>query len=73
MLSCKELKEARRKLQDSLGVIRLSLSLLLHTTTGIRKTLDFLEETRIVTRKWHLERKKEVREVGGEEPDELVA
>ena len=73
LLSCKELKEARRKLQDSLGASRLNLRLLLHTTTGIEKTLNFLKETRVVTRKWHLERKEEVREVGEKELDELVA
>ena len=49
--------------------LRLSLKLLMHTKIGIGKTLSFLKETRLCTRKWHLEREqeevKEVRIVGG--------
>ena len=39
----------------------------MHTKIGIGKTLSFLKETRLCTRKWHLERgqeeAEEVREV----------
>ena len=42
---------------------------LMHTKTGIETTLDFLKETRIATRKWHLERRLE--ELGDEPGDEL--
>ena len=39
---------------------RLSLPLLLHTKIGIKKTLVFLKAIGIATRKWHLERSREV-------------
>jgi hypothetical protein len=32
---------------------------LLHTKLGIEKTLKFLRETRIGTRRWHVERQTE--------------
>ena len=56
-----------------MGGNRLSLKLLLHTKSGIEKTLRFLKETGIVTRKWHLERRQdeeEDEEGEGEEDDE---
>ena len=56
LLSCPILLTARTKLQEELRGTRLSLQVLLHTKLGIEKTLAFLRETRIVTRKWHLER-----------------
>lgn len=70
LLSCKqtEIAQARTKLQDKMQGLRLSLKLLMHTKTGIEKTLSFLKETRLCTRKWHLERRQEeageAREVG---------
>ena len=68
LLSCIELKEARNKLKKEMKGIRLSLSTLLHTRLGIEKTLGFLRETRIATRRWHLERRTEEEEgsEGGE-------
>ena len=39
--------------------MKLSLTTMLHTKTGIETTLEFLKETRIATRKWHLERRLE--------------
>ena len=38
----------------------------MHTKIGIEKTLGFLKETRLCTRKWHLERgqEDEANEVG---------
>ena len=51
-------------------VTRLNLNLLLHTKTGIEKTLDFLKETGIATRKWHLQR-KEQEEIERREVEEL--
>ena len=62
LLSCRKLQVARAKLLDELNCTRLSLRVLLHTKTGIEKTLAFLRETRIVTRKWHLERTREEEE-----------
>ena len=58
LLSCKEagVAKARAKLRDEIKGARLSLPLLLHTKIGIEKTLEFLQQTRICTRKWHLER-----------------
>ena len=49
--------------------LRPSLKLLMHTKIGIEKILGFLKETRLCTRKWHLERGQEdeankVEEVG---------
>ena len=46
--------------------LRLSLKLLMHTKIGIRKTLSFLKETRLCTRKWHLERRQEEAGEAGE-------
>ena len=36
----------------------------MHTKIRIKKTLSFLKETRLCTRKWHLERKQEEEETG---------
>ena len=72
LLSCKELRIARKKLQEELLGTRLGLPVLLHTKTGIEKTLGFLKETSIATRKRHLARQEEEQEeVDGE--DELAA
>ena len=38
---------------------RLSLPLLMYTKIGIEKTLNFLKNTGLCTRKWHLERSVE--------------
>ena len=54
LLSCKRNSEARKKLVEEMGTHRLTLPLLLHSKQGIEKTLNFLERTRIGTRKWHL-------------------
>ena len=62
LLSYRELKEARDKLRKDLGGVSLKLPLLLHTKLGIEKTLGFLKETRIATRSWHLERRREEQE-----------
>jgi hypothetical protein len=43
--------------------IRLSPPIILQPRLGIEKTLRFLRETRIATRRWHLERTSE--EEGG--------
>jgi len=51
LLGCKELGTARKELQEELQGTRLSLGLLLHTKTGIEKTLGFLKKTGIVTRR----------------------
>ena len=52
----------------------LGLRLLLHTKIGIEKTLGFLTQTRIVTRKWHLERRERGEELVEEtKENELVA
>jgi hypothetical protein len=54
-----EIAQARAKLRDEMKGLRLSLRLLLHTKIGIEKTLGFLKETRLCTRKWHFERGQE--------------
>jgi hypothetical protein len=62
LLSCKDLAAARSRLRDRLQITRLNLKLLLHTKTGIEKTLGFLKETGIATRSWHLQRKEQEEE-----------
>jgi hypothetical protein len=42
----------------------------MHTKIGIEKTLDFVKDTRICTRKWHLERRQE-EQAEQEEQEEL--
>ena len=51
---------------------RCSVAVPLHTKTEIEKTLDFLKETSIVTRKWHLARQEE-EAVEEHDLDELAA
>jgi ribonuclease HI len=65
LLSCIELKEARKELKDQLEINILTLKILMHTKIGIEKTLRFIEKTKIATRGWHLERA--AREEEGEE------
>ncbi len=61
LLSCRDAKlvTVRAKLKDKMQELRLSLRLLMHTKIGIEKTLDFLRDTRICTRRWHLEQWQE--------------
>ena len=72
LLSCKEagLAKARAKLRDEMKGTRLSLPLLMHTKIGIEKTLDFLKNTRLYTRKWYLERSQETEQQEEEEEPE---
>jgi ribonuclease HI len=56
LLSCPELRESRRVLREKLSSTRLSLRLLLHTKEGIQETLNFINSTKIATRKWYLNR-----------------
>ena len=58
LLSCRqaEIAQARAKLREEIQGLRPSLKLLMHTKIGIEKTLGFLKETRLCTRKWYLER-----------------
>lgn len=72
LLSCKNLTFARSKLKEKLNSNDLTIKLLLHTQIGIVKTLEFLQETKILTRKWHLERVEregEEEEEGEDEDD----
>ena len=72
LLSCKEtgIAEARAKLRDEMKGARLSLPLLMHTKIGIEKTLDFLKNTRLCTRKWQLERRQEEEQEQEQEEEE---
>jgi hypothetical protein len=56
ILSCKKLNEARKELKSNIGARALTLPLLMHTKLGISHLLVFLQNTKICTRKWHLER-----------------
>jgi hypothetical protein len=70
LLSCRELRKQQKCLREGLGC-RASLKVLLHTKLGVERTLEFLKETRVATRKWLQERKdKEERERGEEEEGE---
>jgi hypothetical protein len=71
LLSYKEAGTAktRAKLRDEIKGVRLSLPLLMHTKIGIEKTLEFLKNTRLSTRKWHLERRQEIEQ---EEEEEVL-
>jgi ribonuclease HI len=55
LIQCELYKEERAKLQEALKV-RLNLKVLLHTQIGIERTIEFLKNTSICTRKWHLAR-----------------
>ena len=61
ILSCLETTNARRRLTNKLGG-ELSLQLLLHTKVGTEAMLEFLQETQIATREWHLGRNEELTE-----------
>src|SRR5271168_110990 len=61
ILSCPETNNARRRLTNKLGG-ELSLQLLLHTKVGTEAMLEFLQETQIATREWHLGRNEELTE-----------
>ena len=65
LTGCRDAKEHQRALKESLGTQNLSLALLLHTTVGIQYTLEYLKNTRICTRKWHIDRNERLEE---EEP-----
>ncbi|KHJ32784.1 hypothetical protein EV44_g3492 [Erysiphe necator] len=61
--SCSANKDARHRLKEKLNGNSLTFQLLLHTVRGIEKTVEFLEETNISTRKWHLNRLQGNRDV----------
>jgi hypothetical protein len=67
LLSCRELKEARKESRAKRPGLRLSLSILSHTKQGIIETLNFLRKTGIATKKWHLNRRDEESEESEEE------
>ena len=69
LLSCKALSAERQELKNRLRV-PLSIQILLHTRKGIKETLVFLQQTQIVTRKWHLERHREEEEDEEEEEED---
>ena len=77
LLSCKDLRDQRQELVQALKGNKLSLQLLLHTKIGIEETLNFIKNTGLATRKWHLERVEREREREEEEErgalDELAA
>ena len=65
ILSCPETTSARRHLTDKFEG-EISLQLLLHTKVGTEAMLEFLQETHIATREWHLGRNEELAEEGEE-------
>jgi hypothetical protein len=74
LINYREYSAVRAILRKELEGYSLGLRLLLHTKIGTEKTLGFLTQTRIVTRKWHLERRERGEELEeGTEEDELEA
>ncbi|WP_432712296.1 reverse transcriptase domain-containing protein [Pedobacter sp.] len=73
LLHCKNYNKDRRKLVKDLGNKQPSLALLLHTTKGITATTNFLETTKIGTRKWHLGQIEDEEEEEEEEEEEVEA
>jgi ribonuclease HI len=63
LLSCRDYKAARQDLKEELNSNRLNLPILLNTKIGIKKTLDFLKKTKVATRGWHTQRRREEEEV----------
>ncbi|KAJ8063422.1 hypothetical protein OCU04_008642 [Sclerotinia nivalis] len=59
LFSCPLYKSTRRIFKKNNPTSRLTMKYLLHTKTGIIKTLEFIEETKIATRSWHLTRMQE--------------
>ena len=57
-------------MRDEIKGARHSLQLLMHTKIGIEKTLEFLKNTRLCTRKWHLERSQEEEQEEDEEEEQ---
>ena len=55
LLSCKKYKTEREILKKELNDNKLNLNLLLSTRNGIIKTTQFIQKTKISTRKWYLE------------------
>jgi len=51
LFRCSKLKASRNRLKREMKEIRLSLPILLQPRLGIEKTLGFLRETRIATRR----------------------
>jgi hypothetical protein len=72
LLDCRELRKQQKSLRESLGC-RASLRVLLHTKLGVERTLEFLKETRVTTRKWLQERKgRDERKEGERKKKEIV-
>jgi hypothetical protein len=61
ILSCPETASARRHLTDKFER-EISLQLLLRTKVGTEAMLEFLQETQMATREWHLGRNEELEE-----------
>ena len=68
MLWCKKYKIERRELKEKFNGNSLNMKLIMHTGYGIKNTLQFIENTGIGTRKWHLGRIQ----AGFEDRDEVL-
>jgi hypothetical protein len=73
LLSCSLYNEARQQLRTEMNNIRLDLVVLLHTKLGIEKTIRFLKDTGIATRRWHLARTQDNERHEEEREDELAS
>lgn len=69
LLSCPEANIPRKIMRDALNT-SLSLPILLHTTKGIELTIQFLQTTKMSTRRWHIERNQEEEDEGEDENEE---
>ena len=57
LLDCRRYSQNRKRMKEKLEGQNMSLELLLHNKIGINITLEFLRETKILTRGWYAEEK----------------
>ena len=58
-LICNRYTEERKQAYKPFKTSQLNLYLLLHTTPRILATIEFLKQTKMATRKWHLSKEIE--------------
>lgn len=56
LLCCNEYNSERLELKEKLNNNRLNFRLLMHTSLGIKYTIEFIKNTTISTRQWYLSR-----------------
>lgn len=54
LLDCRRNVQNRKKMKERLGIKHLSLEVVLHNSSGIAAVLEFINDTKISTRRWYL-------------------